>query len=276
VAATLRAFDELSAREHGLIRLRWAAGACLLLAALVGAYVLGLTFPVLGMLTLGALVTASNAGLGWATKSLPRLKKRTILLAFSLFDWLVLLTLIQLTGGIDSPALPLVVVQVVLTSILVPTMVTYLYAGIGFIGVASIAVAEALAWLPHHALMPSATIGRYQDPAFIATALSLMGVAIALTVVLVVPFLQDLETRRRQVESLYQATFDVSSSLELPRVLERLARGATTALAAKGASILLLDKSGTHLSMTAAYGLSKGFQRPPGHRDRERCLARIE
>lgn len=256
--------DELSAHERDLIRLRWGAGLCLLLATLVGAYVLELTLPVLGLIVLGALVTGSNAGLDWLSRSMPGLRKRSLLLAFSLFDWVVLLVLIHLTGGIESPALPLVLVQVVLTSILIPGWVTYAYAGIAFIGVAAIAVAEALAWLPHHALLPGAEPARYQVPAFLTGSLGLMALAIALTVVLVVPFLTDLQTRRRQVESLYQATFDVSSSLELPHVLDRLVRGATTALAAKGASILLLDKGGTQLSMTAAYGLSKGFQENGG------------
>ncbi len=256
--------DELSAHERDLIRLRWGAGLSLLLATLIGAFVLGLTLPVLGLIVLGALVTVSNAGLGWISKSMPGLRKRSILLAFSLFDWVVLLALIHLTGGVDSPVLPLVLVQAVLTSILIPGWVTYAYAGIAFIGVASIAVAEAMAWLPHHALLPGVDLGRYQNPAFLTCSLGLMALAIALTVVLVVPFLTDLETRRRQVESLYQATFDVSSSLELPHVLNRLVQGATTALAAKGASILLLDKGGTQLSMTAAYGLSKGFQENGG------------
>jgi signal transduction histidine kinase len=268
VAATARGspIDELNAHERDLIRLRWAAGLSLLLATLVGAYVLRLTIPVLGLLVLGAVVTLSNAGLGWASRSLPRVGKRAVLLGFSLLDWIVLLVLIHLTGGIDSPALPLVLVQVVLTSILIPGWATYAYAGMAFVGVGVIAISEAAGWLPHHSLLPGLDVGRYQNAQYLGGALGLLAFAIALTVLLVVPFLKDLGIRRRQIESLYQATFDVSSSLELPEVLSRLVRGATLAFGAKGASIMLLDRGGTRLSMTAAYGLSKRFQED-GDRD---------
>jgi signal transduction histidine kinase len=274
--------DDLSSYERALVILRWVAGVGLMLATLVGAYLLDLSLSVLPMLLLGGLVTVSNAGFAWTMKWRPKLNKRELLLALTVMDWIVLLAVVHLTGGIDSPAVPLVIVHVLLAAALMPGRVTYACGGIAFLGLGMIAVGEALGWLPHHSMVPLAQATRFKDPGFLIVALGLMAAAIVGTVVLVLPFLNDLETRRRQAEILYQATFDVSSSLELPHVLDRLVRGATTALAAKGASILLLDKGGTKLSLTAAYGLSKRFQENGGDdvpcEETERCpaLERIE
>jgi signal transduction histidine kinase len=230
-----------------------------LLATLVGVYGLRLTLPIATMLALGVIVVTSNAGIRWAANAKPRLSRRSIYLAFTLLDWAVLLVIIQFTGGVESPAVLLVPVQVLLTSILLPGRFVYFFGGLTFLGVGGIAIAEATDWLPHHNMLPVTGPELYREPALLAGSLGLLAVAIVLTVVLFVPFLDELETRKRQVDTLYQGIFAVSSSLELPQVLDRLVRGATTALEAEAASIQLLDPSGTQLSMTAAYGLSKRF-----------------
>lgn len=251
--------SEASSHEGDLIRLRWGVGLALLLATLVGVYGLRLTLPIATMLALGVIVVTSNAGIRWAANAKPRLSRRSIYLAFTLLDWAVLLVIIQFTGGVESPAVLLVPVQVLLTSILLPGRFVYFFGGLTFLGVGGIAIAEATDWLPHHNMLPVTGPELYREPALLAGSLGLLAVAIVLTVVLFVPFLDELETRKRQVDTLYQGIFAVSSSLELPQVLDRLVRGATTALEAEAASIQLLDPSGTQLSMTAAYGLSKRF-----------------
>ena len=251
--------SEASSHEGDLIRLRWGVGLALLLATLVGVYGLRLTLPIATMLALGVIVVTSNAGIRWAANAKPRLSRRSIYLAFTLLDWAVLLVIIQFTGGVQSPAVLLVPVQVLLTSILLPGRFVYFFGGLTFLGVGGIAIAEATDWLPHHNMLPVTGPELYREPALLAGSLGLLAVAIVLTVVLFVPFLDELETRKRQVDTLYQGIFAVSSSLELPQVLDRLVRGATTALEAEAASIQLLDPSGTQLSMTAAYGLSKRF-----------------
>jgi len=251
--------SEASSHEGDLIRLRWGVGLALLLATLVGVYGLRLTLPIATMLALGVIVVTSNAGIRWAANAKPRLSRRSIYLAFTLLDWAVLLVIIQFTGGVESPAVLLVPVQVLLTSILLPGRFVYFFGGLTFLGVGGIAIAEATDWLPHHNMLPVTGPELYREPALLAGSLGLLAVAIVLTVVLFVPFLDELETRKRQVDTLYQGIFAVSSSLELPQVLDRLVRGATTALEAEAASIQLLDPSGMQLSMTAAYGLSKRF-----------------
>jgi len=250
---------EASSHEEDLIRLRWGVGLALLVATLVGVYGLRLTLPIAAMLALGVIVVSSNVGIRWAAKAKPRLSRRSIYLAFTLLDWAVLLVIIQFTGGVESPAVLLVPVQVLLTSILLPGRFVYFFGGLTFLGVGGIAIAEATGWLPHHSMLPVAGPELFRDPALLAGSLGLLAVAIVLTVVLFVPFLDELEIRKRQVDTLYQGIFAVSSSLELPQVLDRLVRGATTALEAEAASIQLLNPSGTQLSMTAAYGLSKHF-----------------
>ncbi len=76
---------------------------------------------------------------------------------------------------------------------------------------------------------------------------------------LISPVVRELRIRERQVTVLFQSIQALSSTLELPRVLDELARGVTSALHAKGASIRLLDKSGQQLTMAAAYGLSQKY-----------------
>jgi signal transduction histidine kinase len=211
------------------------------------------------MFALGVVIVGSNIGYRWATHVRPEMGRRWIYLAFTLLDLAVLLVLIQLTGGIESPAVVLVLVQVLLTCVLLPGRWVYIFGGLAFSGVTGIALAEGFGWLPHRNLLPDAGSVLYRDPSFLAGALGMLAAAIVLTIVLIVPFLRELEIRKRQVDTLYQGIFAVSSSLELPQVLDRLVRGATTALEAKAASIQLLDPTGGQLSMTAAYGLSKRF-----------------
>lgn len=248
---------DVSTHERDLIRLRWVAGLFLLAATLIGAYGLRLALPAAAMFGLGVILVGSTAVFGWAAQARPDMRRTWIYLAFTLFDWGVLLVLIQLTGGIESPAVALVLVQVLLICVLLPGRWVYFFAGLAFLGVGGVALAEALNWLPHHNLLPDAGPVLYREPSFLAGALGMLAAAIVLTIVLIGPFLQELEIRKRQVDTLYQGILVASSSLEPPQVLDRLVRGATAALEAKAASIQLLDSSARQLSMAAAYGLSK-------------------
>jgi signal transduction histidine kinase len=68
-----------------------------------------------------------------------------------------------------------------------------------------------------------------------------------------------LRRREDELAGLYQSVQTTTSTLELTEVLNRLAEATTKALRCKAAAIRLLDKTGSHLEMMGAYGLSEAY-----------------
>jgi K+-sensing histidine kinase KdpD len=69
-----------------------------------------------------------------------------------------------------------------------------------------------------------------------------------------------LRKREDELAGLYRSVRATTSTLDLPRVLERLVEETTQALHCKAAAIRLLDKTGSHLEIVAAHGLSEEYR----------------
>jgi hypothetical protein len=65
--------------------------------------------------------------------------------------------------------------------------------------------------------------------------------------------------RETELAGLYQSARLTSSTLDLQLVLNRLTEATVKALGCRGASIRLLDKTGSHLEMASTYGLSDAY-----------------
>ena len=251
--------EELINNSARLIRMRWLAGLAMLIATPIGVYVLRVPLPDVALYALGAIILAYNAlmrrGLHRTAEPWPHV----IATAQIVFDWLALAIFVHLTGGIESPAITFFLFHVLWASILLPRRTAFVYAGfvIGVIGL--IAGFEIMGWLPHHDVLPSLPPDLYRDPLFVAGGLIFFGLTVFVAVSLVTPILIDLRDHERRLTTLYQTIEVLPSSLDLPRVLDQLARGVSHALQAKAASIRLLDKTGAQLQIVAAYGLSQKY-----------------
>jgi signal transduction histidine kinase len=242
-----------------LIRMRWLAGLAVLAATPIGVYALGLSLPETALYGLSAVILAYNGLLWWAARRVGASWPRLIAAAQVAFDWLALATFVHLTGGAESPAISFFLFHVLLASGLLPRRTAYLYAGLVMVVVAGLAGLEAGGVLPHCRVLPALPADLYRDPLYIAGVLFFFTVTVLVTVILMVPAVYGLRERERQIATLYQSIQALSSSLDLPLVLERLARGVAHALQAKGASIRLLDATGERLEMRASCGLSKNY-----------------
>lgn len=73
-----------------------------------------------------------------------------------------------------------------------------------------------------------------------------------------------LEQQRAELATLIDVGQDISASLDLDEVLQRVVRQATRLMRAKVCSLMLVDESGNTLHLRAAYGASQTYtQRPP-------------
>jgi len=66
-------------------------------------------------------------------------------------------------------------------------------------------------------------------------------------------------THRDYYTALYQAAMTISSSLELPEVLQSVVKSITEAMQVKACGLRLLDRRTGQLQLSAVYGLSSGY-----------------
>jgi signal transduction histidine kinase len=262
---TLLASD-LSADVVRLIRARWVAGALVPAATALCVYALRLPLPEIPLYILGAAILAYNAGLAWYMARIQRpdialrsARMRQLVLAQVALDWLALAVFLHLTGGIFSPAVPVLLIHILLVAVLLPGRMSYGYTVLGVGVLAVVAMLEQAGILPHHAVIAELPDVPQASPVFMWAVILFFLATAVVTVYLASGIMQRLGDRERQIMALFNTSRAVSSTLSLSEVMDRLARSAAEALSVPSASIRLLDESGERLSMTAAYGLSDEY-----------------
>jgi signal transduction histidine kinase len=242
-----------------LIRMRWLAGLAMLIATPLCVYGLHIPLPDVALYVLGVSVLVYNAFVWYATRHLCPRRPRVVALCQVGFDWLALAIFVQLTGGIESPAIPFFLFHVLLASILLPRRWAFIYALLVIAVVGAIALLEAIGWLLHRQVFTILPPELYRDPLFILGVLFFFGITVLVTVSLVTPILIDLRDHERRLGTLYQTVQVLPSSLDLARVLDQTVKSVAHALQARAASIRLLDTTGEQLKIAAAYGLSQQY-----------------
>ena len=249
---------DLGQHNLRLIRMRWLAGLAVLAATPFSVVFLHVSLTA-GLYLLGAAILAYNVGLSWATTRLGPRRHRQMAVAQFAFDWLALAVFVHLTGGIESAAIWFFLFHVLLAPLFLPGRAPAVFAGLVILAVAAIAGLEATGWLPHYHVLTAIPGELYRQPLWIVKQLAFFAVTLVVSLSLIAPVVRELRERQRQVAALFQSIQALSGTLELPRVLDELARGVSVALHAKGASIRLLDQSAQQLTMAAAYGLSQKY-----------------
>ena len=125
---------ELMERVGWFIKLRWCAGAFVVIGTLFAGYALGLNLPIVRLSSIGLAILLYNLFFFRYFQQLSQHPERG-LLAFSRFanlqvdvDWGALVLIAYHSGGIQSPALFYFVFHIIITSILLPRRNCYLQA----------------------------------------------------------------------------------------------------------------------------------------------------
>ncbi len=258
---------DLAAASTRLILTRWAAGALVILATLASQRLLGVVLPAMGLYLTGLAILVYNSLLSVLAHRAPAADpavtlarlRRLVVLQVGL-DWLCMAVFLHLTGGITSPGIVFLLIHMLMVTILLPGVSSYLYVALGVGGLLVLALLESSQTLPHFTLLPSLPEGLYRDPLFITSEIVFFAAAAFATVTLASGIMTQLQRRERQISALFQTTRAVSSSLSLSEVLDQLTRNAALALGTTHSSIRLLDETGERLRLVASYGLSPAYQ----------------
>lgn len=264
-----------------LINLRWLAGVSVLGATWLTTTLLRLPLDALWLYGIGVAILAYNAVFRLILTRLLQRDQRDIRHFDFLTkaqigcDWVAMTALIHFSGGLTSPAILYFFFHVVIAAILLSARVTFLYAAIATILIGTIAVLEYAGILPHYNVYGAAGELLHRQPLFVVSMLfffaSTMFVATYLAVTLndrlrkrqaqVVELSQNLQRAYNRLQTVYEAAEDVTSTLELDQVLDRLVQRTANALNVRACSIRLLDETGARLTVAASYGLSEGYAR---------------
>ncbi|MFU8768960.1 MAG: ATP-binding protein [Desulfotignum sp.] len=269
---------ELKTRSLWLIRLRWAVP--LAIAAAVGAAMAGgYQAPRVALLMIAGWILCYNLLLWtWAHGLKPSdWQNQTGVQTFIYWqlglDYLALLALIHLTGGIVSPLLYFCVFHILFAAGLLPRFSAYKFTAAAVGGAALITLGEFYGWMDSYAIPGAA--GPLAMPSFFQAGLYLFFFAVTLSITAWLAtsvmglFFQRMLQLDAKSEALadYNKRFDVLFAMiktigtirHLDQILEITTHDLAKAMNIKAVSIKLLNEDGTHLVFRASWGLPEKF-----------------
>jgi signal transduction histidine kinase len=255
--------QELISSLSWLITLRWLAGLGVLLGTWVATRLLNVSIPALPLYLLGLWILVYNTVFWWSLGRVSSYLPRTDH-AYQWFariqiglDWLATAALVYCTGGIESPALFVFLFHIIIASLLLPHDRAFLYVTLAPVLVGGMATLEYLGVLPHTYLFEPS---RHIEFLYLGSILLFFTAACYTMTYLSISVSRRLRRREDELAGLYRSVQAATSTLDLPEALARLAEATAQSLRCKGASIRLLDKTGSHLEMAGAYGLSDSYK----------------
>jgi len=267
ISTEIQRLCEFSNCSTRLIRIRWIAGALVILTTLVLARLLALPLYELPLYLTGAGILVYNAGISWELRRAAEIQESALkgfiqrLMTLQLaLDWIGLAALLYLTGGVVSPLVPLIPVQVLVYALLVPGVWSY---GAALLPVAALALTAVLPYaglLPPQTFSPAFPASLQRDPVYILSLLAGTSLA-AVAAVYLISYLQEtLQNQEIRTHQLIRASQLAASTARLSDLLNKLMQATVNALQARGALLRLLDDNGDDLSIAAAFGLSQAYQ----------------
>lgn len=255
--------QELGHSLEWLIGLRWFAGVGVLLGGPLAAAMLHWAIPAGPIAVIGAGILAYNFAFDRALRQLyaedPDATRRfeTFVRVQVILDWIALAVLIALTGGAESPTVLFFLFHITIASLLLPD-----HLGIGFISLApllvvGVAALEYLGGLPHIAI---ASPTRFRDPRFVIASVGAFCFACYGMAYCCQSIARRLRRRESELSGLYEGVRDITSSLEIMEVLDRIVETVPRVLGCKAAAIRLLDGAGSQVQFAASSGLSERYR----------------
>jgi len=270
--------EELIERVAWQIQLRWFAAVGVLVAAWFSSSVLHIPLPLWALYPLGLFILLYNALFLFYLKRLER-EKVSEAAVFDRFakvqaglDWMAMILLVHFSGGVESPLLFYFIFHIIIASILLSPRACYFLATLAVLAVGALAVFEYAGLVPHISLafLP-ATL--YRNGWYIASILFFFTTSLFISVYLATSVTINLRQKDRELlrlqqrlanayqrlQTLFEVSKTVSSTLDLGQVLSLIARSTAEAMQTKACTIRLLDESGKKVETVAAYGLSQKF-----------------
>jgi len=272
--------SELRTRSLWLIRLRWAVPPAI--AAAVGAAMAsGYQPPRAALLMIAGWILCYNLLLWtWAHGLKPSDWQNQAGVQKFIYwqlglDYLALLALIHLTGGIASPLLYFCVFHVLFSAVLLPGFSTYGFTAVAVAGVTFITFGEWYGWIDHHSLSVEAAPLISSSFSRVSLYLFFFAATLSITAWLATKvmgvFFQRMLLLDAKSEALagfnkrFNVMFEMIRAIgtvrHLDQILEITTHDLAKAMDIKAVSIKLLDEDGAHLVYRASWGLPEKFIR---------------
>jgi hypothetical protein len=264
---------ELVASIGWLIRIRWIAGVCVLLATWGIETIFRLGAPYTALYLTGAGILLYNAFFYLQNRRLvDRDASASEYMQLAKWqvgmDWVAMTLLIHFSGGIESPVILFFFFHIIIASIFFPPRTAYTFAlrAVGLLS--AIALLEYTGVLPHESINGLLDVPFYRNGLYVISMLIFFSstalVAAYLTSTIherlrqreeqIVRLTKSLQKASTQLQTLNEGARVVGSTLDLPQVLDRLVKSTAEALGVHACSIRLLDKTGHKLDPVAVYG----------------------
>ena len=270
---------ELCLSLEWLCKLRWIAGAGVILATWLARLGLKLDLAVGPLTLIGIIILGYNIlFIRWLNRltcglSGANVRARTQARAQIAADWVAITLLIHYSGGIESPAILYFFFHIILATILLSGREAYLFAGFAILLIASLTILEYIGWIPHVSIAGLFPTHVYNQALYVNSALFFFASAVLVSVYLatrttrrlrkreeeMIALGQDLQRAYSRLHTLYASAKAVNSTLELQEVLDRLTHSTTEVMGVKACTIRLLEAGGQSLCLASTYGLRDAY-----------------
>ena len=246
-----------------MISLRWLAGAGVLVATAVATLALRVPLPPAACIWSAAASCCTTRGSGWSLRWLLRARPEATPAFEALaraqigFDWLAMAVLIASSGGAESPAIIFFLIHITIASLLLPHHHGFLYVTLAPVLVGAVALLEYTGAVRHVAIVQPV---RYREPLYVSAVLGFFTAACYVMAYSCMRIAHRLRRRENELGGLYDGVRDVTSTLDIATVLDRIVEAAARVLTCKAAAIRLIDQNRSLVEFAASWGLSDTYR----------------
>lgn len=246
-----------------LISLRWFAGAGVVALTWLAKSMFEVPLPAEQLAATGVAILAYNVVLAWVLHGMRRAdpdamdRYESFARVQIALDWAAMAILIALSGGAESPAVIFFLFHITIASLLLPHHLGFLYVSFAPMLVAGVAALEYFGITAHVEILHPA---RYRDLRFVVASIGFFAAACYVMAYCCMAIARRLRRRERELSSLYDGVRDITSSLEVADVLERIAAAAAHVLDCRATAIRLIDPSRSQVEFAASWGLSERYR----------------
>ncbi|HEY6040953.1 MAG TPA: GAF domain-containing protein [Anaerolineae bacterium] len=220
---------------------------------------LATAFVLLGLVTLFYVVARRNPS--------PRLGLLRFLLHFQvIFELTLLAAATNLTGGVESPVLPVFILYILVDGLENSMLAMILHAAYAVLVVALVVVGNYFDLIPYEPLGPPSISGNYKDLNFVlghgAFSLTLFVLSVIISIAItrqftrrereLADFAETLGARVNELDTLRELGASFTTLYEIPELLARICDGAMKLLSAGDVHIFLYDAALNEFTQGAA------------------------
>jgi len=269
---------ELVSSVAWLIRLRWIAGVGVLVGTWFVQEVFRLQAATGPLFAIGAGILIYNLLFFLVERRLTRDAAHSadftrLATGQAILDWLAMTLLIHYSGGVESPAILFFIFHIIIASIFFQASTAFAFALLAAGLLAGTVLLELFGILSHRAVDGLLEQPLYQNHLYVIavifffTSTALISAYLASSIQKrlrqreeeVVRLSERLRLATNRLQALNDGARTISSTLDLPQVLNLLVKSTVEAMGVRACSIRLLGENGRRLEPVAVYGLSQAY-----------------